>query len=71
MKQFVEEFLHIQFNKLLLSLLILFFALLAVWMLKHGAPEDGFKWASGIAASIVGALLMLLRSDDKKDPDQK
>lgn len=46
------------FTELLLSGLAIFFAFLAIWMLKHGAPEDGFKWASGLVGTIVGALLM-------------
>jgi hypothetical protein len=46
------------FTELLLSVLAIFFAVLALWMLKHGFPEDGFKWASGLVGTIIGALLM-------------
>lgn len=46
------------FTELLLSGLAIFFAALALWMLKHGFPEDGFKWASGLVGTIIGALLM-------------
>ena len=46
------------FTELLLSSLAIFFAFLSIWMLKHSAPEDGFKWASGLVGTIVGALLM-------------
>jgi len=49
------------FTELLLSGLAIFFAALAIWMLKHGAPEDGFKWASGLVGTIVGALLMKMQ----------
>lgn len=52
------------FNELLLSALAIFFAGLAIWMLKHGAPEDGFKWASGLVGTIVGALLMKMQVRD-------
>jgi hypothetical protein len=49
------------FNELLLSGLSLVFAGCAIWMLKHGAPDEGFKWAAGIVGTIVGALLMKMQ----------
>jgi hypothetical protein len=52
------------FNELLLSGLSLVFAGCAIWMLKHGAPDDGFKWAAGIVGTIVGALLMKMQVKD-------
>jgi uncharacterized membrane protein len=58
------------FNELLLSALAIFFAALAIWMLKHGAPEDGFKWASGIVGTIIGALLMKMQAAKDQPPDK-
>ena len=50
--------------------LSLVFAGCAIWMLKHGAPDEGFKWAAGIAGTIVGALLMKMQVKDPKDQGQ-
>lgn len=57
----IFELMKEHFTELLLSGLAVFFAALAIWMLKHGAPEDGFKWASGLVGTIVGALLMKMQ----------
>jgi membrane associated rhomboid family serine protease len=54
------------FTELLLSGLAIFFAFLAIWMLKHGVPEDGFKWASALVGTIVGALLMKMETRKKQ-----
>jgi hypothetical protein len=59
--EWIFEFMKEHFTELLLSGLAIFFAALAIWMLKHGAPEDGFKWASGLVGTIVGALLMKMQ----------
>jgi len=61
------NFMNEHFTELLLSGLAVFFAALAIWMLKHGAPEDGFKWASGLVGTIVGALLMKMQITKKAD----
>ena len=52
------------FNELLLSGLSLVFAGCAIWLLRHGAPDEGFKWAAGIVGTIVGALLMKMQVKD-------
>ena len=52
------------FNELLLSVLSVVFAACAIWLLKHGAPDEGFKWAAGVVGTIVGALLMKMQVKD-------
>jgi len=67
------DLIKAHFNELLLSVLAAVFAGCAIWMLKHGAPDEGFKWAAGIVGTIVGALLMKMQphpSDGNKTPNQ-
>lgn len=66
----MTQLLKDHFNELLLSGLSLIFALLAVWMIKHGDQGDGFKWAAGIVGTIVGALLMKMQNKPGNLPAQ-
>jgi peptidoglycan/LPS O-acetylase OafA/YrhL len=63
-----KQILFDHFRELLLCVMALIFGGMAVWMLKHGAPDDGFKWASGAAGTLLGALLMLMRGQDTTGP---
>lgn len=59
----MRELLKDHFNELLLAVLSLIFAGFALLMMKHGdSGGDGFKWAAGIAGTIVGALLMKMQT---------
>ncbi len=63
MKQLISDY----FREILLSVLALIFGALAMWATKHDAQEF-FKWSSAAAGTLLGALLMLMRSDSAAVP---
>lgn len=63
MKQLIEN----HFRELLLCSMALIFSLIAVWTIRHGAP-DAFKWSSEAVLTLLGALLMLMRGPSTEGP---
>jgi hypothetical protein len=60
----MKDFLNNHFNALLLAGMVVFFSAVAIWTVRHAAPDDAFKWAAGLAGAAMGALLMLMRPQE-------
>ncbi len=57
----MADFLKDHFNHMLLVFLAIFFTLISLYLIKSTGYGEGFKWASSIVGTAVGALLMLMR----------
>ena len=70
----MKDFLMRNFDKLLLTFLVMFFSLLTAFVMWRGAAESTIDWAAGLVTLAIGSLTTLITGNylkSSRNPDNE